>query len=488
VRILTVIIGIALSLFSTIVMSYISMAIVIGPWIAPTLVLIAMLIFNLFKNKTNISESIALATAAGSVGGILATAFGFSFPTLYFLDPNLFNSWMAKPFYFSAVLTGLALVAGWFGIWIANVFEERLIIKEKLSFPIGELVHKTIAAQHQIRKAYELLFGFVATAFFCVLQNGAFGFKRLIPKQIVVSPLFKLSIFRFPRISFDTSLLPMFLAIGFVTGHLIALPLAVGALSKILLMEPINYLFFPSIDRMEFIFAFCSGMVLSGALVGMIKTPKTLWKGLKQLFKNKPGESSVRGPKLAKSYCIELVLVLTAMFLFFTYFEFSLLSQCYLFFFSLICTYQMAVIAGKIGLAQLGRFATFVMVPAMFLFSLNMVQIVLIATFVEVCGGVAVDVLFGRKLAFLRSINRTTMQRYQYLGLLVSALSIGIVFWLLIDHFHLGSSALFAQRSQARQLLINVRSFDYCIAVKESTNATINLFLFIITTYVIKKC
>ena len=90
--IITIIVSIALSLFSTVVMSYISMATPIGPWIAPTLVLLATILFKVFLRNSTYSQNIALATAAGSVGGILATAFGFSFPTLYFLDPTLFNS------------------------------------------------------------------------------------------------------------------------------------------------------------------------------------------------------------------------------------------------------------------------------------------------------------------------------------------------------------------------------------------------------------
>ena len=146
-----------------------------------------------------------------------------------------------------------------------------------------------------------------------------------------------------------------------------------------------------------------------------------------------------------------------------SFFNFSLLSQMYLIVGTFICTYQIVYIAGKIGLAQLGRFATFVMVPAMFIFTLDYVQIVLIALFVEVCGGVATDILFGRKIAHLMSIKSTTMRKYQYIGLVISSLAIGIIFWLLINHFQLGSAELLAQRAQSRQLLIHVQSFDYYV-------------------------
>lgn len=152
-----------------------------------------------------------------------------------------------------------------------------------------------------------------------------------------------------------------------------------------------------------------------------------------------------------------------ALILFLTYFKFPLHVQLYLVVCSAITTYQIAAIAGRIGLALLGRFATFVMVPAMLIFNLNYVHLVFIATFVEMSGGVAADVLFGRKLAQLADISRATMRRYQLLGLVVASASIGIIFWLLINHFGLGSPELFAYRAQSRQLLIQAKQFDYIV-------------------------
>src|SRR5690606_40512442 len=99
------------------------------------------------------------------------------------------------------------------------------------------------------------------------------------------------------------------------------------------------------------------------------------------------------------------------------------------------CTYQIAVIAAQIGLAQLGRFATFVMVPAMFMFQLDFVQLVLLSSFVEIAGGVAADVLFSRKYGYLMHLQHAQLKRYQYIGLAMSAISIGFIFWILIAHF-----------------------------------------------------
>ena len=445
------------------------MAIPIGPWIAPTLALIAIVVYKIFcRAAYNCSKEIALATSAGSVGGILATAVGFYFTTLYFLEPNQFALWISRPLYFSCVLGLLSFIAGLFGFWVANLFEHKLIVQDKLSFPIGMLVYKTVAAYKEVKKSIELVVGFAATGIFCFLQDGLGSFKGVVYKSIVLISPKVISIFKIPMVRLD--LWPMLWALGFVTGHLIALPLTVGVLSKILFIRPMHLFFFSrNLKWMEFILTFCSGMVLSTAIFGFISTPQYLWRSVKSLMNDTPKKDGSGTSLFENVNGLETVFLLLLFIGFLSYFKFSFLSQIYLFVFSFICTYQLAIIAGKIGLAPMGKFATFVMVPAMFLFSLNAVQIVIVASFVGICGGVASDILFGRKLAYLSDISIKTIKRYQYFGLIVSSLSIGGVFWFLISKFQLGSDQLFALRAQNRWFLINtlknVKGFDYNILI-----------------------
>ncbi len=457
----TVCVSIILSLFSTTVMSYIAMATPIGPWIAPTLVLFGLLMFKIIPVKNQI-KSLSLATAAGSVGGIIGTAFGFSFPTIYFLDQTLFNQWMSSPLFFAAQLTALSLAAGAFGIAIANLLEHRLIEQDNLPFPIGQLVYKTIAATDQIKKAYELMAGFVMTAVFGVLQDGIKGFGGFVPSSFILIPQTTMAFISFPLIRFD--IWPMLWAIGFVTGHVIAIPLAVGALAKIILVDPIHTVGFSYLSNVEFVLAFCSGMVLYGAIASFAALPSMITYAL-SFIKNhairlkKPQDQL--GVAISRGMYIEWIIISLISIAFFTYFRYSFTNQLFVMAATFGCAYQIAVIAGKIGLAPLGRFATFVMVPAMLFFAIDYTQIVLIATFVEITGGVVADILFGRKMARMANIDRNTILFYQYLGLVVSSLVIGVVFWLLISHFGLGSPELFAYKAQSRQLLIGVKQFDY---------------------------
>ena len=121
--ILTVALSILFSIFSTAILSYISIATPIGPWIDPTIALLTLLMLTLLRTQAT-SKTIALVTVAGSIGGIMATGIGFSFPTLYFLDPDYFNHLLASPGPFITLLASLSFAAGGFGLIIADLFED----------------------------------------------------------------------------------------------------------------------------------------------------------------------------------------------------------------------------------------------------------------------------------------------------------------------------------------------------------------------------
>jgi hypothetical protein len=510
-----IIISIALSLFSTTVMSYVALATPIGPWIAPTLVFIALLASKAVVRIS--STTMAHVVSAGSIGGIMATACAFSFPTIYFLDPLLFATWMESPLFFSGMLGCFSFLAGAFGILVADMAETTLLDTQALSFPVGQLIHKMIAAQDQIRKAYELMAGFVVAAFFSFLQGGIILKNALLPKSVTLLPAMSVAIFSLPRMVINLDIAPMIWAIGFVTGHVIALPLAVGACANIVMLNPLQQLFFSYLSSMEFTLAFCSGIVFFITMMSVIGMPKQIINGIRKwilslrilrqaqderdwnnlvkcraqrlllsLMKHQD-ERNIKRPSpfvLSLSKDTNAILsvrsimfsavIAIGLILFLSYFKFPWYVQLYLIVCSAITTYQIAAIAGRIGLALLGRFATFVMVPAMLIFNITYVHMVFIATFVEMAGGVAADVLFGRKLAELSDISRSTMRKYQLLGLVVASASIGVIFWLLINHFGLGSPELFAYRAQSRQLLIQAKHFDYTVL---ALGALFGLFL-----------
>jgi OPT oligopeptide transporter protein len=456
----TVLLAILLSVIATAIMSYVSMAAPIGPWIAPTLVLIALFLYGVARKPVD-TQQVALAVASGSIGGIIATAVGFYMPTLFFADRLLFAEWLAHPWFFAALISLIVGIAGWFGIWCALLAESQFIDEQHLSFPISHLVHGMIVAHAQVRKMYELVAGFFSTLCFCILQDGFFGSTTFIPKSLSLLARTAVGPFVIPAVRFD--LWPMVWAIGFITGHLIAVPLAVGALATMFLIAPINAYWFKSVASMDFILAFCSGIVVITTIEGM-------WGSLRKFVKIRASTTNGMHRMMCSMYahkrflkegiCIAAAIVMMCM-----YCGLSIIAAIYIVIFTAMCTYQMMGIAGKIGIAPLGRFATFVMVPAMLLFTRDVWHLTLISVFVSACGGVAVDVLFGRMLGRLCNVEPKIMERYQYLGLLIGSLVVGGIFVIVVQHIPLGSAELFAHKAQTRALLFNCNQFNWSVVV-----------------------
>jgi hypothetical protein len=460
---MTLLIGIVtfiFSLFSTTIMSYIAMATPIGPWVDPILALVALVLFSKISNPQARDRAIIYTVVGGSLGGILAIAFGSSYPTLYFLDKPLFMSWMEQPAHFAVLMSVAGLAASLYGFFIANVLQDHFLEQQKLPFPIGQMVFNMLnSAQGSLRKAWELFAGFCSTLVLCGLQGGIGMFRAIIPsslKLLHASTMFGIKI---PAIELRFDTLPMLWAIGFITGSTIAIPLAIGALSKIFIVDPLNGCLFPNLCSWDFSIAFCSGLVTSSSLLGFASLPNLIKNFLHSGVQSISQSGNKKFLSFNGTHWI-LIPFGISFILFCILFNVSVLMAIYLLIGTFMTTYIMTSIAGKIGLAQLGRFATFVMVPAMFLFGIHPVQLTIIATFVEITGGVATDILFGRRLAQLSEAPRKQISIWQIFGLVVSCCSVGIIFWILINHFGLGSGVLFAQRAQARALLINLQSFN----------------------------
>jgi hypothetical protein len=446
--------SILLSIFSTSVMTYITLATPIGPWMGPTLALVALVLFRPFVHS---HKELLLPVCAGSLGGIAATAVSFSFPTIYFLNKTFFDSFIATPYVFFFTLAGLIICAGGVGLFLAQYFASSLIDEQNLSFPIGKLNYKVLSADSSSAQKKHLGVGLLATFMYGLSGSKIFFKNVLIPAKLKLFAARKLFFFSLPSITIAMNIAPMLIAIGFIAGHMITIPLLIGALSKIVWIDPFHTFCCSYLNDSDFLFAFCSGMVLSGAFLGIISLPKQLYNLLKKVSSEKKFTFD------KKLFFNPEFFLLLSSFVFLSFLKFSFISKLYIILFSMVCAYQIAVIAGKIGLALLGRFATFVMIPGVLLFDISALQITVLATFVELVGGIMTDALFGYRAVLEAGIERTRMRKYHILGLVVSAIVCAGTFYFLVTHFQLGSEQLFAQRAQARALLIHVTTFDYYV-------------------------
>lgn len=455
------------TVFATVVMSYISMATPIGPWAELSVVLLASLIFRLICCRDcsvqRYNRLTGLTTAAAGVGGIIATVCGFAFPTLYFLDRELFLNWMQSPLYFAGIMGGLVLCAGSMSFILTRWWGVSFLEDDRMPFPIGSMVAKVINAQNQLTKSIQLLVGGGLTFVFEAIQK----FTVWLPGVVSVFGGASMGYFQLPAVVIPLDLAPLFIAIGCVAGAVLTLPLFVGVLSQVFVVNPTHMYFFAHLSKSEFILAFGCGMVLQGAALGIMKLPGVLVMGVRRLQKFVISSSATSSRKNEvfqdKLFTGGAIAALFGVVVFFWLLHFSLLSILYLAVFATLFSYQLLIIGGKTGLAPFGRFATLALLPGLLLFRYTSVEVTLVSVFIGLVGALSVDLMFGRKMAQQIGISQREVELYQLLGLVVSACVVGCTFWLLISHFGLGSQELLAQRAQARALLVQAADFDYLV-------------------------
>lgn len=479
-RLFNFIFSIIITIFSVIVLAYISMATMIGPWIAPTIVLIAG-IFLKYKRHLSPKEKqqdLALIQTVGSVGGIVATSVGFTLPTLYFLDRTQFEILLSQPLYFCSIIGAICLVAGGLGIILGRTFCKKFLVTDKLEFPVSHMIHKTITSQSDGSQTKQLLAGLSFSSIICFLRDGLkIGSYLKIPNIIPAREFFL-----FPSLlqnKFSLLIMPMLWSIGFISGTAIALPLLVGMISKYLVLSPLNnhslyipFKLFPVLDKMQFSMAFCSGLILAGVVPTILKYPKIIWNTIKKSsgysyahrfssLKNIFIKFTHAPLKIVSNFQALIILTLTTIL--FLYFGFPVISLLLMLPLTIVSAYNISFISGKIGLAQIGRFTTFVMLPTLLLFKLTPLQITILCVFVSVSITVATDLLFDYKIGELCEIEQKKITRYQWLGVIITALTIGACLWLLFNNLQLGSAELFAQRGKARALLIQSLSLNWTV-------------------------
>lgn len=473
-------IGVFFTVFSTIILGYISIATMVGPWIAPTLVLLGHTILSLYRPKDPkmpATQSIAWMQAIGAGGGIIATGVGFALPMLYFLDAPAFNSLLESPLTFSVFLAVLCLIAGGLGLLLARCWQNKFIDDTSLPFPVSNLTNVVIFSPSKGSQAKQLLSGIMGTITLCALRDGIGKIGGILSKTYYLFPSFLAKEAAF-------SIWPSLWAIGFTVGTTITTPLLVGLLAKYIVIFPLsqhaNYLPFKLFDPMApetFAIAFCSGLVLCEIIFSL---PKYLKKWFKMAYSSTKQSTSIgrrmvqfftakfsapKTPTFSWSFIIQTSITSLATYLFLSYFQFSLVSQLLLVIFTILATYSICQIGGKIGMVPFGRYSTFIVVPLLLLFKLTPLQATITCVFFDVCAATASDLLFDYKLGQINNLDSKRMYRYQWIGLIATTLVIGIFLWLLFTHLQLGSEGLFAQRSKAKALLLQSLYFDKYIVL-----------------------
>lgn len=439
------------------IMTYISLATPLGPWIEPTLVMMAVAGIRLLSSMTEgaTRELLSCIAVSAGIAGIAATACAFAYPTFYFLNPGLFGEWLAQPFSFISTLAVLILVSGLIGFALVQWCGNTLLARDKLAFPLAQLVNKIIVSADSLAQSIQLMAGSLCA----VLINVFFYVSRTIPKEFTLFGGYSSAYFTVSRVMIQADSALMLFALGFVTGHVIAIPLIVGAIAKTLVVLPIHKIFFSGVLSENMILGWCAGMALYGALSMTVSALKRLkWSSilsLKGIFS--------RGFGLNNALILYGPLFVAG--LFFLTFGFNVLAVIFVVLGALAASYQVVLIAGEMGIAPLGRFATFVMLPGLLLFHFTDLQTTIVATFVELCCGLSAQIMCGRKIQLLNGVNKKKILVAQILGLVIAALVISVLIWRLSLVSGLGQPPLMAQKAYTRALLVKSHEFNGIVMI-----------------------
>lgn len=488
-----VVLGFLFTILSGSILAYLSVATMMGPWMAPTIALISNILFKIKQRFSHTSpgsnqRATALIQAIGAVGGAVATGIGFAFPMLYFLDRPTFTNLLAHPGSFYLLIAGLCLTAGSLGIALGTLFAQQFIDKAQLPFPVSQLTYNVIAAQNNKSQALGIFQGVTLTVGFSIIRDGIGKIGGIIPKTIhLFTPYLNQAC--------AIALWPTIWAIGFSSGLSLVAPILLGLLSKYLILIPLNdhanylpFSFFKPMNIASFTVAFCSGIVLYELVLGIMNNTKKILfystqrtqithLNLKLILKkvyllgsqlSKPGQHHHR---------LVLLVILIGTVSLLTVLKFPLSAQIVFLAACTFATHQICLIGGKIGLIQFGRFSTYILVPMFLLFNLSYLQLTVVCVFFHICAATASDTLFDFQTGALTNIPRPKMWLVQWVGLLSVALSIGAIFYLLFTNLHLGSPDFFAQRSQAKALLLQTLHFDPFV-----------VFFGFLYGFIIKKC
>jgi hypothetical protein len=446
-------------IFSACVMTYVSLAVPIGPWIDPTLALLAfimMQILSWLRHKQVNEHPFLVAIAGGGIGGVIGTAAAWSFPTLYFLDTARAQLWLAHPVQCVGAISAVIVIAGGFGLVIARLLGTGMSIDRAISFPVAQLVVKTIESRDHITHIISLIGGVISATLFHMVQQ----WTVYIPHIWRVMRETWFGMWRFPALTISLDVAPMLWALGFTTGHVLAVPFAVGVGLKGLILEPCYRIWFLScMKEHAFMMAFCTGLVLQSVAYGFWHLLSKLVRARVQGFQE---HLIAAGEWVKRLYSFDVVMIMAISGIFLVrWCEFSVLSWIYLIVTTALSVFQLMLLMGRTGLAPFPRFATFVMIPGLVIFGYTPFQAMLVTAFVEIAGGVAAVAASGYKMGVLGHVKSERWIYYtQWLALLVCSVCVALVLYMLTSRIGLGSALLNAQRCQTRALQIQAHDMN----------------------------
>lgn len=444
-QILLVFLSIFFSVLSTAMMSYLAMSTQLGPWVAPIFVVVCMVLAMPLTSKNWFKKYVIVTIAAGSIGGMVGTCLGLTWPAFYFLHERAFELSIKSPLVFASSISLFIFCAGLPAFLTAYFFKNYLIVRRKLPFPMSKLIHDIVYIEDARSSQIMMAQGLLASSAWNVLLFA----QRVFLQQYLLS----------------LHMIPMLISIGFVAGRFSTVSLLIGMVSRRLSLYARNQYFISSPDK-EFIVTFCSGVFLA-LIISQVVSYFMKNKGNEyQAFTLSGFVSTVMRLCNSKYSFFMLVGCLVVPMMFLKAWSVSWMAQAYLFLVLLLISYYVCVIVAKIGVIDLSVFVWLILLPLSYLYSGNqLTSVVCVSVFSMLCIGLVVDLLFSYKLAELSNISYERILRYQILGFAVAMMSSGFIVWWYLHNFTLGSFDLLAQSAQEFNVMIQFGTYDHSVVI-----------------------
>jgi len=425
--------AVVLTVFSTALLLYVSIATGLGPWISPLLVLIIRLFF---RDR----DQVALLAIIASFGGAIATGIGFSVTTLYFVDRALWDFLLSRPLLLCGGMAVLVLAAGLAGLVLARRFSPALIGDADVTFPVAQSIIAALDAQQKPEQV-QFFAGGIGVAM-------AVGALRLLGGVFAASWV-----------------MPVCWAAGFFAGASLIMPLLIGMASKYVVVQPLAYSaahgwwpLVPSLSSLDITFALCAGLLLSGLLLGAYRA------GWLRLFRFGVGsfwQQPLVGTAISVTEVVSVVATVGVLYVS----GMSLAISTVVVGALIGLLHHLVGFASRTGLATYGRYMTLIMIPLLCFSAVSAAQIVLVCMVVGIAGGALVDAACAYKVGQHYNLNDRLVYAGQIGGVVCTALAAGGVLWLLCAHWTMGVPPLVAHRGLSRALLMQTFQFNGALVI-----------------------
>ena len=228
-------------------------------------------------------------------------------------------------------------------------------------------------------------------------------------------------------------------AVGYFVGSSLVVPMVLGFCAQQVIVHRLAY--WLSVPSIEVTFALCSGLLLSGAIKS--------GDAMRQLVR--PSFFSVSVTEAVAAIAVIAMLFFAGV---------PLVGLLLVAIFLVPLLYHLVYCASRTGLATYGRYMTLLMLPLLCVPGVTAVHIVLVCTLIGVMGATVVDSVCAYKIAQRCGASERAVIGAQIIGVVSTALSVGLALWWLCTHFTIGLMPLIAHRGLSRALLMQTFQFN----------------------------